>query len=286
MVKRKSVATMVVGVVCALALSASAITVTETGDANTLVNTILGPGVSVVGGTLNYVGAAVASGTFTGGGASGIGVNSGVILTSGKAGGAVGPNTSDGYTRANGLSGDADLNALVGGGTYDATVLEFDFISGTGDLFFNYVFASDEYNEYADTTFNDVFAFFLDGENIALIPGTTIPVAINNVNATLDDHPEYYNNNDMFGTGNPFPYNIQYDGFTDVFTAKKLGLTAGSHHIKLAIADRGDDILDSAVFIQAGTFSGTEHDIPDAGCTLALLGLAVSAMGTLRRFWM
>lgn len=61
-------------------------------------------------------------------------------------------------------------------------MLEFDFTTTGGNLFFSFVFASEEYNEYVNSSFNDVFGFFVNGVNIALVPGTSTPVAINSVN--------------------------------------------------------------------------------------------------------
>jgi hypothetical protein len=257
--------------------SLAALAVIETNNANTLVNSILGSGITLVG-TPTYTGAAIASGTFTGGISAGVSIDTGILLTSGQAGGAVGPNNNDAFTANNGLAGDADLTALIPGfSTHDATSLEFTFTSAGGDLFFNYVFASEEYNEYTNTAFNDVFGFFVDGVNIALIPGTTTPVSINNVNGgnpfgTGATNPGSYNNNDL-SDGGPF-FDIQYDGFTDVFQAKALGLSPGNHTIKLAIADAGDWVLDSGVFIQGGSFSDTPTGVPEPG-TMMLLGIGL-----------
>ncbi|MCX7594961.1 MAG: PEP-CTERM sorting domain-containing protein [Fischerella sp.] len=265
---------------------AYAINITTTSNGNDLVNSILGSGITVS--NVTYNGAAAASGLFTDGLSSGIGIDKGIILTTGNANLAVGPNNQDGATGSNGFPGDADLNSLIPGfNTYDAAVLEFDFESTTGDLFFNYVFASEEYNEYANTSFNDVFGFFLDGVNIALIPGTTTPVSINNVNGgnplgTNAQNPQYYINNDL-SDGGPF-FNIQYDGFTKVFTAQVKGLSAGKHRIKLAIADAGDSILDSAVFIQAGTFSSEPpKDVPEPASLLGVLAVGAFGAASLRK---
>ena len=263
--------------------SAMAISITPTSDGTLLTNTIVGSGITTS--NISYTGASGASGasgTFTDGLSSGIGIGSGIVLTSGNASLIDNLNDSDSATGNNGLSGDSDLNALVPQTTYDATFLEFDFVSTGGNLFFNYVFGSEEYNEYTNTSFNDVFAFFLDGSNIALIPGTTDPVSVNNVNGgnpygTNASNPDLFNNNAL-NDGGPF-FAFEYDGFTDVFTAQYLGLSAGTHHIKLAIADSGDYILDSGVFIQAGTFSDQPTPVPDASMLLllgsSLMGWAV-----------
>ena len=93
----------------------------------------------------------------------------------------IGPNCSTGITGINNQPGDADLTAQIGQPTQDASVLEFDFVP-TGNLItFQYVFASDEYQDFV-FDFNDGFAFFLNGQNIALVPQTTSIVSINNVN--------------------------------------------------------------------------------------------------------
>lgn len=243
--------------------------------------------VTIIGAPI-YTGAALASGSFTGGTSSGVGlgINSGLILTSGLAADAVGPNNSDGTSTGNGTLGDADLNGLIPQATRDAASLEFSFTTTTGELSFNYVFASEEYNEFVNSSFNDVFAFFLNGENIALIPGTDIPVSINNVNGgnplgVNASYSQFYNNNDP-SNGTP-AFNIEYDGFTDVFTASATGLTPNQEYtIKLAIADAGDSALDSAVFLEGGSFTGNPDPdpnttTPESSSWISLLGIGFLA---------
>jgi hypothetical protein len=57
--------------------------------------------------------------------------------------------------------------------TFDATVLEFDFVPTFSTVQFQYVFSSEEYSDFSNTSFNDVFAFFVNGVNIAVVPGTS-----------------------------------------------------------------------------------------------------------------
>lgn len=268
-----------------LAGSAQAtVVITQTNNTTTLGNTLLGSGISITG--ASTTGDANAFGTFTNGSSVGGGFfESGIILSTGNVTDAAGPNTSDATTTDFSGAGDFDLTGLAGFDTNDAAVFEFVFTSDGGDLFFNYIFASEEYNEYTNSNFNDVFAFFVDGVNIALIPGTSDAVAINSVNGGNPlgvgaSNSGLYNNNDP-DDGGPF-FDIEFDGFTDVFTAVILGLSAGEHTLKIAIADTSDGVLDSAVFIQAHTLSDKSPSLPEPAA-LGFMGLGIIALGPLVR---
>ncbi len=279
---------------------AQAISIVPNNDGEALVNEILGSGIKIVQNSIKYTGAPGASGFFTdGSGSDGIGIDNGIILTTGAAVKAEGPNHFDRESTPNGFPGDPDLDGLItntGFTTQDATILEFDFETQGGDVFFNYIFASEEYNEFVNTKFNDVFGFFLNGENIALVPGTNTPVAINTVNGgyplgTEASNSEYFNNNDK-DDGGPF-FNIEYNGFTNVLTAQALGLDPGYHTLKLAIGDVGDQGFDSAVLIQAKSLSAqatlpevdqetlpeAAQDVPEPSVVMGLL--AVGFAGSL-----
>jgi hypothetical protein len=243
-------------------------------NAQALAQNLVGTGVTIS--NVTYTGSARAAGQFTS--ANNIlGFTSGLVLSTGSVRNVVGPNCVSGSAIAvndnddTGISvdnvqpGDADLNTIVGGDTttYDAAVLEFDFVPTSSNLSFQYVFASDEYNEYVGD-FNDVFGFFLTAPdsspvNIALIPGTSLPVSINNVNDgnpsqdVSPSNPQYYINNEFLPSA--APVDTEMNGLTTVFTAQATVVPGQTYHIKLAIADATDHLYDSNVFVQAGSLS-------------------------------
>ena len=202
------------------------------------------------------------------GSASNVGIDEGVLMTTGWVGYAVGPNQLENAGYGALVPGDQDLAQLVGAWTFDACVLEFDFVPYQDTVHFEYVFGSEEYTEYVGSEFNDVFAFFITGpgiigqRNIALIPGTDTPVAINTVNHI--DSSRYYVNNYAGNT-------VEYDGFTTVLKASAAVIPCQTYHLKLAIADVSDNIYDSGVFLKAGSF--------DAGNQLAVVGLQDATEG-------
>ncbi|MFS0638330.1 choice-of-anchor L domain-containing protein [Mesobacillus foraminis] len=213
-----------------------------------LVKNLLGGGVTVQ--NVKFKGAFHAAGSFSGGDGI-IGFNDGIILSSGSISNVIGPNQSDSIADFNGSGGDADLQSLIPGySVNDATTLEFDFIPENDVISFQYVFASDKYNEYVNSSFNDVFGFFVNGKNMALIPGTSTPVSINNVNGIANS--EYFINNDLSDTDATI--NIEMDGLTKVLFVKAPVKKGEVNHIKMAIGDAGDTSHDSNVFIKAKSF--------------------------------
>ena len=222
-------------------------------------NILVGTGVTVSNVTFNSPASAMNIGEFMGGGGTNIGISNGIILASGDVHNAIGPNDQTGAGNATNTGSDPDLQNLIPGYTiYDAAVLEFDFVPLSDTIRFRYVFGSEEYPEYVNSNYNDVFGFFVDGpdpaggnyvkKNIALIPGTNLPVTINNVNNVIPSYPQYYIDNTNGAT-------IQYDGFTTVLTAEIVVIPCETYHLKIAIADAGDQILDSGVFLEANSFS-------------------------------
>ena len=191
-----------------------------------------------------------------------VGFQNGVILSSGNASDAFGAGNStfasNSFFPGNGSPDFAN--------SFDASILEFDFIPSSDTMRFNFVFGSEEYPEFANSSYNDPFGFFITGPNpvgpayantnIALIPGTTTPITINSLNNGSSSPPTgpcmncaYYIDN-YSGT-----YPITYDGFTTALTAWAVVTPCQVYHIKMVVADVADHSFDSAVLLEAGSFS-------------------------------
>lgn len=232
--------------------SMAQLTVNTAVTANQLAQSIAGNGVSVSNVTLNCPTGAYA--LFTAGGTN-LGMPNGVLLTSGQASIAIGPNFSGSAGSGNGGPGDPQLTAVAGFNTFDACILQFDFIPASNTINFNYVFGSDEYPEFVNSI-NDVFAFFVSGpnpgggnyvsQNIALIPNTSDPVTINSVNGNVNS--QYYVDNSGGAT-------LQYDGLTTVLTATCSVVPCSTYTLKMAVADAVDNIYDSGVFLQENSLT-------------------------------
>ncbi|MEM9824602.1 MAG: choice-of-anchor L domain-containing protein [Bacteroidota bacterium] len=215
------------------------------------------------------IGDAAGRGTFANGMTT-VNMDDGVILACGDVTNALGPNDGTGTsTNFGDTSGDPDLDILGGGvDIRDAVGIEFTVEPTIDQIEFQYAFASEEYCDFVGTQFNDVFGFFISGlginggfsnggENIAQIPGGGGPVAINSVNHVTNT--QYFNPN--AGPGGAYCdapaiaiNDIEYDGFTTVFTAVANVVPCRQYTIRLVVADRSDHIFDSAVFLKGNSF--------------------------------
>lgn len=180
------------------------------------------------------------------------GFGDGIVITTGVAAFAQGPNNTPSAGNDNGLGGNSQLNQYLPPGTftYDATWLTFNFVASySGTVAVDYIFASEEYPEFVNAGFNDIFGFFVQGptipgnqeQNIALVPGTQVPVSIDNINPI---------SNSSFYVDNLNGQEIQYDGYTVPLTASFYADSGVVYTLTIAIGDVGDGIFDSAVFLK------------------------------------
>ncbi|MBK6833554.1 MAG: choice-of-anchor L domain-containing protein [Bacteroidetes bacterium] len=188
---------------------------------------------------------------------SNLNITEGLLLTTGTINNAVGPNNVGNKTTYFGSQNTPDTYPLLtnytGRTIYEYCEFEFDIIPQGDTIKFDFVFASEEYEEWVGSQYNDVFGFFISGpgitgdpgagsyHNIALLPNSTTAVTINNVNQ--NSNTAYYQNNNN-GTS------VQYDGFTKGLKAISKVTPCTSYHLKLIVADASDKLWDSGVFIE------------------------------------
>lgn len=200
-----------------------------------------------------------------------IGIDEGIIISTGNIASASGPNNSPRTSEIIGTTGDPDLEQLATSGIFDASGISFDFVPIGNRVSFRYVFASEEYCEFVNTPFNDVFGFFVSGPgingdfdndalNVARIPGTNEFVSINTVNHGRN--ADLYRKNEteedaLFCNIEFLPLfagAIEYDGFTLPLQAVFQVIPCETYTIRLVVADVQDPILDSAVFLEMNSF--------------------------------
>ena len=243
--------------------------------AQSLVNNILlGAGVTASNITFTTSGSEPIQLGFFNGVNSNIGLDSGIVMSTGDVANIVPGNFGGGVpfggadpdllTLANSVPPLIGQNFSVSG-TFHTAILEFDFVPAADTVKFRYVFGSDEYTTYINTQYNDVFGFFISGpgingpyalgaENIAVVPGTNpaLPITISSVQPNLNG--QYYVSNTSQGS-------VALNGFTTVFTAVSAVTCGQTYHIKLAIADGSDGSLDSGVFLEALSFTSNAVSI-------------------------
>ena len=195
-------------------------------------------------------------------------ISKGLILSTGNVFDAIGPNNTPDKSSKALNNTDVSLSAIAKGPTFDAAVLEFDFIPSDDSIAFNFFFGSEEYPEYVSKNVNDIFGFFLSSEeprarkNLAILDGH-IPVTVDNINSVVNK--KYFIRNYLWDPENTLKWEsnkqggelastFQFDGFTVMLHAGSKVLPGKKYHIKIAIADVGDRLYDSAIFLEAGSF--------------------------------
>lgn len=190
----------------------------------------------------------------------------GVVMSTGRLSNVPGPNNNLSDDDANGWGADQDLEQVLGiSNTLNATSIEFDFTPNANTIQFQYIFASEEYQEGDDSTcqYSDVFGFLIKPiggtyTNIAVVPGTTTPVKVTTV------HPEIpggcdAENEQYFSSFNNNNHSINFNGQTKPLVAQASVNAGSTYHIKLVIADDYNYRYDSAVFLEGSSFNIGAH---------------------------
>jgi len=247
----------------------SQITVTNDTPPNLVQNVLLGPGVSASAFTSQ--GNPDQFSSFTALPGTPLDFLSGVVIsTFGQTAPDCMQQGGTGYFGAGG-GGDADLTATAGLPTYNAAWIQFDFVPTGDTIKFDYIFGSTEYNFYVNSSFNDVFAFYLTGpnpmggsyvnQNVALIPGTSLPVTINNLNngqsggcgAGPCEYCSFYIDNCAPATNSPVT-----GGYTTNLQVIAPVYACSTYTIKMGIADVSDGALNSFVMLKEASFASNQ----------------------------
>ena len=198
----------------------------------------------------------------------------GIIMSNGYVKNAIGPNNDTRKSTKVNFMSDPDINRISGyKGCYDTALFEFDLISATDKIQFNFFFASEEYPEYVHKNVNDAFIFLVTNtitktsENIAILNGDkNIPITVDYINHITNS--DYYIPNIPWNkdTLNKYrddiaklelPFTFQYDGFTKLLNATVIVIPDVKYHFKLGISDVGDQLYDSAIFLEANSLRST-----------------------------
>lgn len=188
----------------------------------------------------------------------------GVIIATGRALSAIGPNSSLLSEGPTNWAGDIDLQQAINEtNTINATVIEFDFLPFANKVSFDYIFSSEQYLSNPNSnqcSYSDGFAFLLKEvgsqdqyTNLAVVPGTAIPVKVPTVRGTGTICPPA--NEAYFDAFNGIEHPTNYNGQTKILKAESLVTPGVLYHIKLVIADQGNNLYDSAIFLGGGSFT-------------------------------
>lgn len=262
---KKTILLLNVFVLACFAGANAQINVNTSASLTQMISNIVGPGNTVSNVTMNCPTGSY--GTFTNGNSTNIGINAGALLTTGSAAAVNG--TGGSFASVDYFaSGDPLLTGIAGATTYDACRIEFDIVPQCNSLQMQYVFGSEEYPEWVNQGYNDAFGFFITGPNpssgmynnynIALVPSTTLPVTIDNINSFT--YSQYYIDNQAGSS-------IAYDGFTTPLIASVSVVPCSTYHMIIVIADGGDGIYDSGVFLTYQGLSCPSYQVQVAGNT-------------------
>ncbi|CAA7387520.1 choice-of-anchor L domain-containing protein [Chryseobacterium fistulae] len=206
----------------------------------------------------------------------------GIVLITGKASEAgndyIDVNSAIGY--AVGTGSDPDLVAATNPSKplNDAVILEFDFVPTSTQVKFNYLFASEEYTGSFPCSYSDAFALLLRPasggpyQNMAVLPNGAGPVSVTNIHSDTEFDGGSLQcgalNANFFDSYNTANIETNFNGRTVPLTATATVVPGQQYHFKMVLADAGDRIYDSAVFLEGGSFNIGVELLDPSGTTL------------------
>jgi len=214
---------------------------------------------------------------------SGFPFAAGIILSSGNVASAPGPNSTLLSEGGAGWGGDLDLEAVTTAtNTQNASFIQFNFVPQISNISFDFLMASEEYNQVFECAFSDAFAFILTDnitgitQNLAVLPGTTTPIEVTNIRyevigqcAAINEI--YFGQYNFQPITNPLAPSvpaalapINFNGQTVELTAIGTVVPGNSYTIKLVVADQQDTLFDISVYLEAGSFNIGVDLGPDA----------------------
>lgn len=168
------------------------------------------------------------------------------VLTTGNLGEVNGDSGNQASTDR-GDPGNDTLSNLSGYSTYDATFLRTTITPQGNRLQIRYLFATEEYPEFVNSSFNDVMGIFVDGKNCANVPGTSTPVSVNTINSELNTQYFVDNTDGHLAT--------KMNGLTTPLACVATVTPGKPVEVLIGVADSSDGILDSAVALIDGGIS-------------------------------
>lgn len=277
-------------------LAKAQVQITDSISFQTLVNDVFNSGQFVTISNITFNGLPADSsnaqiGLFSGGDSDGLDIDNGMVMSTG---GVVQITDLDAlfpFTEIMDIH-DPDMEVIINANVQSCAVLEFDVEVNADLLAFTYLFGSVEYASYTCSTFNDAFGLFVSGPgiegpftnsaiNIATIPESSTPVAINTVNSgqatgagdgslCAEANPNWQSDSQYFiqNIGNQAS-SITFNGYTTAFEASVEVENGETYHLKFALCNAQDGIFDSGIFFQANSLEGrlltriTENEKPD-----------------------
>ena len=241
-------------------VAASELPINTGATALQMANEIFGNGVTVV--SASYTGDNRSSGIYSDGDSTAPGAtpgDTGVILSTGRARDFTNSNGDSNHstgtsTNTSGVNNDAGFNAIAGGNTYDASILDIDFIPTGDTMTIQFTLSSEEYPEYW-AAYSDIIGVWVNGSYVPMSVGNG-DADVQNINSGTNQNQYLDNTSDAFNT--------EMDGLTITLTLT-IPVNAGVvNSLRIGVADQGDSVYDTNLLIAGNSIQTTLVALDDS----------------------